>query len=55
MAPVAQAAGKALLNDLATEGYTRARELVALLQSSDDFQEGIEAFKAKRKPRFRGS
>jgi enoyl-CoA hydratase/carnithine racemase len=55
MAPIAQAAGKALLNDLALEGYAHAREMVALLQSTEDFQEGIEAFKAKRKPRFRGS
>src|SRR5262249_54637447 len=55
MAPAGQAAGKALVNEGGPERYVHARETVALLQSTDDFQEGIAAFKEKRAPRFRGS
>jgi enoyl-CoA hydratase/carnithine racemase len=53
-APIAQAAGKRLLNSVAPEAYDYAAELIALLQSTEDFEEGIAAFKGKRPPEFRG-
>jgi enoyl-CoA hydratase len=55
LAPVAQAVGKHLLNRVAPEGYAHATDAIALLQSTDDFQEGIAAFASKRAPEFSGT
>jgi 2-oxoglutaroyl-CoA hydrolase len=57
--PLAQRTAKALLNatedtnlqtaiELEGQGYSRLRQ-------SDDFREGVAAFQAKRKPKFRGT
>ncbi len=57
--PLAQRTAKALLNasedtdlqaaiEMEGQGYSRLRQ-------SDDFREGVEAFHAKRKPKFRGT
>ena len=54
LAPVAQAVGKQLLNSVAPEGYAHATDAIALLQSTEDFQEGIAAFTSKRAPEFAG-
>ena len=57
--PLAQRTAKALLNAtedtnlqaaIELEGYSYSR-----LRQSDDFREGVEAFHAKRKPKFRGT
>ncbi|MDM0117659.1 enoyl-CoA hydratase/isomerase family protein [Variovorax sp. J22R133] len=57
--PLAQRTAKKLLNDTDDATLTVAIELeghsYSRLRSSDDFREGVEAFHAKRDPKFRGS
>jgi len=53
-APVALAVGKQMLSRHADEGYGHAVEAIALLQGSDDLQEGLAAFRERREPRFQG-
>ena len=53
-APLALAVGKQVLNQRFDEGYRHAIDAVGYLQSTDDFAEGIEAFKQRREPRFEG-
>jgi 2-oxoglutaroyl-CoA hydrolase len=57
--PIAQRTAKKLLNDTEDSSLSIAIELeghcYSRLRQSDDFREGVEAFHAKRKPRFRGS
>ncbi len=53
-APLALAVGKQVINKRYGEGYEHAIDAVAYLQGTDDFAEGIEAFKQRRKPHFEG-
>jgi 2-oxoglutaroyl-CoA hydrolase len=57
--PLAQRTAKRLLNDTEDATLSLAIDLegqmYGRLRSSDDFREGVEAFHAKRKPKFRGS
>ena len=57
-APLAQRTAKKLLNDTEDSTLTVAIELeghcYSRLRQSDDFKEGVEAFNAKRPPRFVG-
>jgi 2-oxoglutaroyl-CoA hydrolase len=57
-APLAQRTAKKLLNDIEDVPLSFAIELegqcYGRLRSSEDFREGVEAFGAKRKLRFRG-
>lgn len=50
--PLAQAVGKEFLGRGGWESAGHAAEAIALLQSGDDFAEGIAAFKEGRKPSF---
>jgi 2-oxoglutaroyl-CoA hydrolase len=57
--PLAQRTAKALLNTTEDTNLQAAMELeghsYSRLRQSDDFREGVEAFHAKRKPKFRGT
>ena len=57
--PLAQRTAKKLLNDTEDATLTVAIELeghcYSRLRSSDDFREGVEAFHAKRNPKFMGT
>ncbi len=57
--PLAQRTAKALLNATEDTNLQAAIELeghcYSRLRQSDDFREGVEAFHAKRKAKFRGS
>jgi 2-oxoglutaroyl-CoA hydrolase len=57
--PIAQRTAKKLLNDTDDATLSVAIELegqaYSRLRQSDDFKEGVEAFHAKRPPRFTGS
>ncbi|HLJ01755.1 MAG TPA: enoyl-CoA hydratase-related protein [Bradyrhizobium sp.] len=58
-APLAQRTAKKLLNDTEDSTLSIAIELeghcYSRLRQSDDFKEGVEAFNAKRPPKFTGS
>lgn len=55
LAPLSVSVGKRMLNDLAPQHYERATETVIMLQGTNDFQEGIAAFRDRRPPSFNGS
>jgi enoyl-CoA hydratase/carnithine racemase len=50
--PLALAVGKQILNRDSWDGYQYAVEAISLLQSADDFKEGIAAFTERRAPVF---
>lgn len=57
--PLAQRTAKKLLNDTEDASLSTAIELeghgYSRLRQSDDFREGVDAFHAKRPPKFTGS
>jgi enoyl-CoA hydratase len=54
LAPLALAMGKRTLNDMAGQHYEQAAGTVIMLQGTEDFQEGISAFREHRRAQFRG-
>ena len=50
--PLALAVGKEILSRGTWDGYQYAVEAIALLQSGEDFAEGISAFVERRRPAF---
>jgi enoyl-CoA hydratase len=50
--PLALAVGKSVLSRGTWEGYAYAKEAISLLQSADDFTEGLAAFAARRPAAF---
>jgi enoyl-CoA hydratase len=53
-APLALAVGKQVLNARFEEAYRHAIDAVGFLQCTEDFAEGIDAFKERRQPQFKG-
>lgn len=53
-APLALAVGKQVLGRQAADGSQHAIDAVAFLQGTEDFSEGIDAFRERRQPRFEG-